>query len=59
MPGVLLSGNHAAIKKWRRKEAIRSTYKLRPDLLSKLNFNEEDGKLFLEILEEEGSKENE
>ena len=59
VPGVLLSGNHAAIKKWRRKEAIRSTYKLRPDLLSKLNFNEEDGKLFLEILEEEGSKENE
>ena len=53
VPEVLLSGNHAAIKKWRRKEAIRSTYKLRPDLLSKLAFSEEDGKLFLEILEEE------
>ncbi|MCH3915609.1 MAG: tRNA (guanosine(37)-N1)-methyltransferase TrmD [Acidaminococcaceae bacterium] len=59
VPEVLLSGNHAAIKKWRRKEAIRATYKLRPDLLSKLKFDEEDGKLFLEVLNEEKTTQSE
>jgi tRNA (guanine37-N1)-methyltransferase len=29
----LLSGNHAEIEKWRRQQAIRATWKKRPDLL--------------------------
>jgi tRNA (guanine37-N1)-methyltransferase len=33
VPKVLLSGNHKKIKEWRRKEALRITKKLRPDLL--------------------------
>lgn len=32
VPSVLLSGNHAEIKKWREKEALKKTKKLRPDL---------------------------
>ena len=32
VPGVLLSGDHAAVAKWRREEAIRRTREKRPDL---------------------------
>lgn len=33
VPSILLSGNHAAIAKWRRQESLRRTAALRPDLL--------------------------
>ncbi len=33
VPEVLLSGNHAEIEKWRKKEALRRTRENRPDLL--------------------------
>lgn len=33
VPEVLLSGNHSAIDKWRRREAMCRTRRLRPDLL--------------------------
>ena len=33
VPEVLLSGNHAAIAKWRREQQIAKTRKLRPDIL--------------------------
>ena len=33
VPTVLLSGNHKKIQEWRKKEALRRTKKLRPDLL--------------------------
>jgi tRNA (guanine37-N1)-methyltransferase len=33
VPDVLLSGNHAEIDKWRRKESERITKERRPDLL--------------------------
>jgi tRNA (guanine37-N1)-methyltransferase len=35
VPGVLLSGDHAAITRWRRAEAIRRTAERRPDLLAR------------------------
>jgi tRNA (guanine37-N1)-methyltransferase len=34
VPDVLLSGNHAAIAKWRREQALEKTRRLRPDLLA-------------------------
>jgi tRNA (guanine37-N1)-methyltransferase len=34
VPDVLLSGNHAAIEKWRAEQAHARTLKNRPDLLS-------------------------
>ena len=34
IPGVLTSGNHAAIEKWRREEALKLTSERRPDLLT-------------------------
>lgn len=33
VPKVLLSGNHAKIAEWRKKEALKRTKKRRPDLL--------------------------
>ncbi len=48
VPEVLLSGHHANIKKWQRKEALKKTYLVRPDLLEKCDLTKED----LQILEE-------
>lgn len=47
VPIVLLDGNHAAIERWRRKEALRKTRERRPDLISGLS--DDDTKLLREI----------
>ncbi len=39
IPAVLLSGNHAEIDKWRRREAIKKTFSIRPDLLDSAQLN--------------------
>jgi tRNA (guanine37-N1)-methyltransferase len=36
VPPVLRSGDHAAIARWRRDQALRRTYRRRPDLLARL-----------------------
>ncbi|MFR9731298.1 tRNA (guanosine(37)-N1)-methyltransferase TrmD [Saccharopolyspora sp. MS10] len=36
VPEVLRSGNHAAIARWRRDQALERTYRRRPDLLAEL-----------------------
>lgn len=36
VPPVLLSGDHGAIARWRRDEALRRTAEIRPDLVSRL-----------------------
>jgi tRNA (guanine37-N1)-methyltransferase len=53
VPDVLLSGHHANIARWRRKEALRRTLHSRPDLLEKLTLSPEDKKLMEEIRKEE------
>ncbi len=50
-PEVLRQGNHRAIERWRRKEALRLTRARRPDLLRACN--EEDRKLLAEIEHED------
>jgi len=52
VPEVLLSGNHEAIRLWRRKAALRSTYLKRPDLLRDRLLNDEDRRLLEEIVRE-------
>lgn len=37
VPEILLSGNHAAIEKWREEEALLKTKQRRPDLISPKN----------------------
>ncbi len=52
VPEVLLSGNHEAIRRWRRKEALRNTYRRRPDLLRDRMLNAEDRQLLDELIRE-------
>jgi tRNA (guanine37-N1)-methyltransferase len=52
VPGVLLSGNHEDIRRWRRKESIRRTILRRPDLVEKFEPTDEDRSLIREIMEE-------
>ena len=52
VPDVLRSGDHAAIARWRRKEALRRTRDRRPDLLAKLALGEADQALLREIEDE-------
>ena len=35
MPEVLLSGDHARIRQWRRLESLKATRRFRPDLFEK------------------------
>lgn len=55
VPEVLLSGDHAAVIRWRHQQALRRTWERRPDLLSKARLSEAD-KAFLRQLEEEGEE---
>jgi tRNA (guanine37-N1)-methyltransferase len=52
VPEVLLSGNHEAIRRWRRKQALRSTYLRRPDLIRDRALSDEDRRLLTEIISE-------
>ena len=51
-PDVLLSGNHAQVTRWRRRESLRRTFERRPDLLDKANLSDEDRE-FLNSLRDE------
>lgn len=42
VPEVLLSGDHGAIARWRRQEALRRTWKRRPDLLARAPLSASD-----------------
>ncbi len=53
IPDVLLSGHHAQIARWRRKEALRRTRQRRPDLFAKLDLSSKLDKKLLEELEKE------
>ena len=57
VPPVLLSGHHANIARWRRKQSIIRTRLRRPDMYEKLEFStKEDLKLLKEIDEELGEQ---
>lgn len=52
VPRVLSSGNHEAIERWRLKESLRKTLKMRPELIENKNLNKDEQDLLLEIKEE-------
>lgn len=56
VPELLLSGDHAKIGQWRRKESLRATCRYRPELLRSMQWQKGDGKLFLAMKEEEKEK---
>ncbi|MGR8948758.1 MAG: tRNA (guanosine(37)-N1)-methyltransferase TrmD [Gammaproteobacteria bacterium] len=49
VPEVLLSGDHAAIRRWRRKMALGNTLIKRPDLLARLSLSAEDEALLADF----------
>lgn len=48
VPAILLSGHHANIKKWQRKQSLERTRDLRPDMFAKLELDKTDKKLLEE-----------
>ena len=54
VPDILLSGNHAQIARWRRKESLRRTRERRPDLFAKLDLSNKLDMKLLKELDEEG-----
>jgi tRNA (guanine37-N1)-methyltransferase len=54
VPDILLSGHHANVARWRRKESIRRTRARRPDLFAKLDLSsKQDQKILRELDAEE------
>lgn len=48
VPDILMSGHHKQIQRWRLKQSLGRTWLKRPDLLEKVNLNEEQQKLLAE-----------
>jgi tRNA (guanine37-N1)-methyltransferase len=53
VPEVLVSGDHGAIARWRTKQALGRTAIRRPDLLERLELDDEQRKLLDEFLKEQ------
>lgn len=52
VPDVLLSGNHAEIRRWRKRAALARTLERRPDLLAGADLDEEELELLKELQHE-------
>jgi tRNA (guanine37-N1)-methyltransferase len=50
VPAVLMSGDHAAIGRWRRQQALGRTWLRRPDLLARLELGRQDRVLLAEFI---------
>ena len=51
VPKVLLSGHHANVEKWRRRQSVLRTARLRPDLLQKAELTKEERELAESVTE--------
>jgi tRNA (guanine37-N1)-methyltransferase len=49
VPEVLLSGHHAEVRRWRRREALRRTLERRPDLLAHASLDEDEREMLEQI----------
>ena len=52
VPAVLMSGHHADIVRWRKKQALGRTWQRRPDLLANYSLTNEEIKLLEEFKQE-------
>jgi len=52
VPEVLMNGDHAQIRRWRREQQLRKTLANRPDLLERAQLSTEDDKLLDQIRRE-------
>jgi tRNA (guanine37-N1)-methyltransferase len=53
VPEVLMSGNHALIKRWRLKQSLGRTRDKRPDLLAERPLTKEESRLLAEYAQEQ------
>ncbi len=58
VPRVLLSGDHAAIERWRTKQALGRTSMRRPDMLAKLQLTDAQQRLLDEYVAETGESDS-
>jgi len=56
VPDVLLSGHHEKIRKWRLKESLRKTWRVRPDLFKGRPLTKEEAIMLSEVVLEEAKK---
>jgi tRNA (guanine37-N1)-methyltransferase len=49
IPEALSGGNHEAIRRWRRRMALKKTLENRPDLLDKIEIDDEDREILAEL----------
>ncbi len=54
VPEVLLSGHHAEVDRWRRREALRRTHERRPDLLARAELSQTDREFLGQLEAQEG-----
>lgn len=54
VPEVLLSGHHADVRRWRRREALRRTLERRPDLLADASLDDEERELLKDLQRGDG-----
>jgi tRNA (guanine37-N1)-methyltransferase len=54
VPDVLLSGNHAAITTWRRRQSLKTTLERRPDLLQRAVLSEQDMAMLRDVYQRRG-----
>jgi tRNA (guanine37-N1)-methyltransferase len=54
VPQVLLSGHHAEVERWRRRQSLRRTYQRRPDLLARAPLSPSDREFLAQLEAEEG-----
>jgi tRNA (guanine37-N1)-methyltransferase len=50
VPDVLLSGNHAEIRRWRKRESLTRTLARRPDLLDAATLDDEEQEILRELV---------
>jgi tRNA (guanine37-N1)-methyltransferase len=53
-PEVLMNGDHAQIRRWRREQQLKKTLKNRSELLERAALNAEDRKMLKALLEAKG-----
>lgn len=54
VPDILMSGHHQAIERWRLKQSLGKTWLKRPDLLVKMNLDQDQLELLMEFVKEYG-----
>jgi tRNA (guanine37-N1)-methyltransferase len=50
VPAVLLSGHHAEVRRWRKRQALQRTLERRPDLLATADLDDEERDIMRELM---------